>query len=207
MLLKMALSDIGFRTRLGLARARWNVPRGQDVAKGHSVLFVGLLESEEEFLLEVAYGSLRMSSPIKLEEGLVQQTLHGTCRLMREPLGWVLQVEKPGGAWADVFLVEDAPVTAADIGMVKWALANRRGSSVREEVTLAIALEGGGRMAFAKGKLAVTENGKKVEEEVMGIEHLAKAVEKIGTSSETQILLGVLCGVLYRCPRSRACRP
>lgn len=179
-ILRLALSEIGFRTRLGLARARFNVPRGQDVAKGHSVLFVGLPESEEEFLLEVAYGSLRMSAPIKLEEGLVQETLHGTCRLLREPQGWVLQVQKPSEEWADVFLVEDAPVTAADIDMVNWALANRRGSSVREEVTLAIAMDGGGRMVLAKGKLTVTENGKKIEEQVSGIDQLAQALAKIG---------------------------
>ncbi|KAI9027003.1 hypothetical protein DFJ74DRAFT_662767 [Hyaloraphidium curvatum] len=178
-LLRLVLDDIGFRTRLALARARWNLPQNADVFRGHSVLFVGLPESDEEYLLEVAYGSLRLSAPILLKEGLVQETLHGTCRLLRESAGWLLQVQR-GSDWADVVLIEDAPVTAADLDMVNWALANRRGNPINEEATLAMALEGGGRMVLAKGKLTVTENGKKVEQTVTGPEDLQKALEKIG---------------------------
>ncbi|KAI9011680.1 hypothetical protein DFJ74DRAFT_305956 [Hyaloraphidium curvatum] len=184
LLLKLALDAVGYSTRIALARARWRVEEGRDVPRAHSALFVRLPMENchgecDEYLVEVAYGSLRLSAPLVLEEGLVQETMHGTCRLVREEGGWVLQVQRNDG-WADVWIAEDAPVTVADLEVVNFFQSNKRGEAIREDVNVAIGLEGGGRMVLSDGKLTTTEGDSKTVEPVRTAEDLERALERIG---------------------------
>lgn len=94
------LQRLGFAvTGLG-ARVLWNRPQGTLTPRTHMLLKVDL--NGEPWIADVGFGGVTLTAPLRLVEGVVQETPHERFRLDVADGYWLLQVEI-GGDWRPTF--------------------------------------------------------------------------------------------------------
>ncbi|KAA9355291.1 arylamine N-acetyltransferase family protein [Larkinella humicola] len=79
-LLSFVLQTLGFRVRGLAARVLWNVPEGSVKAISHMLLQVEV--GPESYLVDVGFGGLSPTGPVRLELNTVQETPHEPFRLI-----------------------------------------------------------------------------------------------------------------------------
>lgn len=114
-LLQEVLRSLGFSVSGLAAMVQWN--RSVDGPRAHMVLRVMLPEGE--YLVDVGFGGLTPTSPLRLEPNVEQPTTLEPFRLVPMDRQFQLQA-KIGDRWAPVYLVTLDPVSAHDYAVYNW---------------------------------------------------------------------------------------
>lgn len=116
-LLLYALRALGFTAVPMIARVRWQVPT--DTATGLTHMLVRVTIGAEDWLADAGMGSLSLTAPLRMTDGLEQDTPHDRRRLVRRD-GHLVQQVHFAGEWQDVNLFRPEPAAAVDLEMGNW---------------------------------------------------------------------------------------
>jgi N-hydroxyarylamine O-acetyltransferase len=139
LLLAHMLEAIGFEVTRLAARVRWNVPDERLTPRSHMLLRVRLPEGD--CIADVGFGGLTLSSPLRLEPGVEQQTPHEAHRLVATGSGYRLEA-RIAGAWSVLYVFDLAEQQLADYEVSNWYLCNHPDSSFLSMVMAARAAPG-----------------------------------------------------------------
>lgn len=134
-LFRRALAALGFEADALLARVRlgWR-PGDLPNPRTHMALKVTL--DCEAHLVDVGFGGLTPSAPLRLSEAGPQPTPHGRCRLTSYGPAWLLEAEVEG-EWAPMYEVFDQPQIDADFEPANWFTATHPSSFFRRSIAVA----------------------------------------------------------------------
>jgi N-hydroxyarylamine O-acetyltransferase len=116
-LLLFALRALGFVAEPMIARVRWQVPAGTATGLTHMLVRVTL--DERDWLADAGMGSLSLTAPLQMIDGLEQDTPHDRRRLVRRD-GFFTQQVFFGGTWQDVSIFSPQTAAAIDLEMGNW---------------------------------------------------------------------------------------
>ncbi len=139
-LLLYVLRALGFAADPMIARVRWQVPA--DVATPLTHMLVRVSLDHQPWLADVGMGSLSLTAPLLMADGLEQDTPHDRRRLVRQGAHFAHQVLFDG-AWQDVshFLPEIA--AAPDLELGNWYSHTHPQAHFRNNLMVARATDGG----------------------------------------------------------------
>ncbi len=151
-LLLNVLEQLGFHVRPLSARVRLGRPRDFTPPRTH--LFVRVELDGQSRLVDVGVGALSLTSSLRLEPDVEQQTPHERRRLIREDGRWFHQA-KLGDAWADVceFTLEEMP--PIDREVANWFTSTHPQSHFKSRLVVSRALPGGGRLNLLNRELTL----------------------------------------------------
>jgi arylamine N-acetyltransferase len=118
-LMGCALSDLGFGVEALAGRVVWMNPDGPLPAQTHQVLSVSVPGVDGRFLVDVGFGGQTLSSPIRLQPGVVQHTRHEPYRLLDHGEGYVLEAQIRG-AWQPLYTFTTRPQPRIDLEVGSW---------------------------------------------------------------------------------------
>ena len=121
LLFRHALEAIGFRVRGLAARVRWNAPAGVVRPRTHMLLLVHV--DDEAWIVDVGFGGLTLSAPLRLAPGLAQETPHEPFRIASEGDAWLLQA-RLDEAWNTLYAFDLQEQHLADYELANWYLAH-----------------------------------------------------------------------------------
>ena len=116
-LLLLALRALGFTAEPMIARVRWQVPA--ETATGLTHMLVRVALDGRAWLADAGMGSLSLTAPLEITDGLEQATPHDRRRLVRRGELFALQVFFDG-QWLDVNLFHPQTAPAVDLEMGNW---------------------------------------------------------------------------------------
>lgn len=90
LLFKALLEDLDYKVKGVAARVYWNRPDDTEPQPTHLALIVET--SGSTYLVDVGFGGMTLTAPIRLRTEMVQETPHGTFRLMDGDPEWALEV-------------------------------------------------------------------------------------------------------------------
>ena len=103
LLLADVLETIGFDVRRLAARVRWNVPPNVITARSHMLLLLTI--AGERYIADVGFGGLTLTSALRLEPDIEQQTPHEAHRLLLAEGKYALQANI-AGEWQTMYLFD-----------------------------------------------------------------------------------------------------
>jgi N-hydroxyarylamine O-acetyltransferase len=116
-LLLYVLRALGFTAEPMIARVRWQVPA--DVATGLTHMLVRVTLDGRDWLADAGMGSLSLTAPLEMRDGLGQDTPHDRRRLVHRDGHYAHQVYF-AGEWQDVSVFRPEPAAAIDLEMGNW---------------------------------------------------------------------------------------
>jgi N-hydroxyarylamine O-acetyltransferase len=116
-LLLLALRALGFAAEPMIARVRWQVP--PETVTGLTHMLVRVTLDGQEWLADAGMGSLSLTAPLLMIDGLEQETPHDTRRLVRRGELFAQQV-RFDGQWQDVSLFHPQTAAAVDLELGNW---------------------------------------------------------------------------------------
>lgn len=116
-LLLHALRALGFDAIPLIGRVRWQVPAGLTTGLTHMLVRVAI--DGREWLADAGMGSLSLTAPLEMVEGLEQETPHDRRRLVRRG-DHLLQQVWFAGEWQDVNLFRSEPAAPTDLEIGNW---------------------------------------------------------------------------------------
>ena len=151
LLFKRILEDLDYAVRPVLARVVWNNPDGLSNPASHLLLLVEV--NGHNYLADVGFGGLTLTTPLRLRAGVEQTTPHETFRLSGGDPDWVLEV-KIGDEWRALYVFAAEPVTEADIAPINQRLASDPASPFTHELRVALT-PGGRRLKLHNTRLTI----------------------------------------------------
>jgi arylamine N-acetyltransferase len=122
------LSHIGFRVRRLAGRVVWMKPPDAPLgAQTHTVLAVTFPGSAGSYLVDVGFGGQTPTSPIRIETGTVQQTMHEPYRLEDGGDGLVLQAQLRG-EWLPLYEFSTRSAPEVDLLVGSWFVSTHPSS-------------------------------------------------------------------------------
>ena len=121
LLLSHMLEAIGFDVTRLAARVRMNVPPERMTPRSHMLLRVHLPEGD--YIADVGFGGLTLSSPLKLVAGIEQATLLEPNRLIEVDGGYRLEA-LVGDEWRALYVFDLTRQQVADYEVSNWYLCN-----------------------------------------------------------------------------------
>jgi len=118
-LMGYVLAELGFGVERFAGRVVWMSASDALPAQTHEVLSVTVPGEDGPWLVDVGFGGQTLSSPIRLEAGLVQQTRHEPYRLHEHGDGYVLAAEIRG-EWQPLYMFETRPKPQIDLEVGSW---------------------------------------------------------------------------------------
>lgn len=164
LLLAGMLEAIGFRLTRLAARVRWNVPQGVVTARSHMLLLVRI--GSRDYIADVGFGGQTLTSPLRLEAGIEQQTRLEPHRLVAAGSGYVLE-SRVGGEWLPLYAFELHEQQLIDYEVSNWYLARHPKSQFVTGVIAARA-EPARRHALRNTRYAVHHAGGATEKRHIG---------------------------------------
>lgn len=116
-LLLQVLRALGFTAEPLIARVRWLVPA--DTVTGLTHLVVRVKVDGRDWLADAGMGSVSLTAPLEMTEGLEQDTPHDRRRLVRRD-GHLVQQVLLAGTWQDIHLFRPEPAAPVDLEMGNW---------------------------------------------------------------------------------------
>jgi N-hydroxyarylamine O-acetyltransferase len=116
-LLLLALRALGFAAEPMIARVRWLVPAGVTTGLTHQLVRVAL--DDRDWLADAGMGSLSLTAPLVMTDGLEQDTPHDRRRLVRRGELFAQQVLFDG-TWQDINLFHPQTAPAVDLELGNW---------------------------------------------------------------------------------------
>lgn len=144
-LLLYALRALGFTAEPMIARVRWQVPA--TVATGLTHMLVRVTLDGRPWLADAGMGSLSLTAPLTMIEGLEQDTPHDRRRLVARD-GHLVQQVLFTGEWQDVNLFRPEPAATVDLEMGNWYSHTHAQAHFRNNLMVARATADGRRTLF-----------------------------------------------------------
>lgn len=116
-LLLFALRALGFTATPMIARVRWQAPAGVATALTHMLVRVTI--AGQDWLADAGMGSLSLTAPLRMTDGLEQDTSHDRRRLVLRD-GQFMQQVHFDGTWQDVNLFRPEPAADVDLELGNW---------------------------------------------------------------------------------------
>src|ERR1700754_601193 len=113
-LMGYVLAELGFGVERFAGRVVWMSTSDALPAQTHEVLSVTVPGEQGRWMVDVGFGGQTLSSPIRLEAGLVQQTRHEPYRLREHGDGLVLEAEVRG-EWQALYTFTTRPQPRIDL--------------------------------------------------------------------------------------------
>jgi len=120
LLFKKLLEDLDFKVRGVAARVFWNQPEGIEPQPTHLALIVEI--NGGNYLVDVGFGGMTLTAPLRLRTEMEQATPHGTFRLMGGGEEWALEA-RIGDEWKLLYRFEMAEKSFEDIVAMSDMLA------------------------------------------------------------------------------------
>jgi N-hydroxyarylamine O-acetyltransferase len=121
LLLSHALTAMGFHVTGLAARVMWNAPENVVTARSHMLLLVDI--DDAAYVVDVGFGVLTPTGPLRLEPDIVQPTPHEPFRLRRKADSFVLEASV-NGAWKPLYRFDLQEQFQADYEVTNWYLSN-----------------------------------------------------------------------------------
>jgi arylamine N-acetyltransferase len=121
-LMRYALTELGFGVDALAGRVVWMSPNGLDgppPAQTHNALSVAVPGVEGRMLVDVGFGGQTLSSPIRLEADVVQDTRHEPYRLREHADGYVLEA-RVRDKWESLYVFTTNPRPLIDLQVGSW---------------------------------------------------------------------------------------
>jgi N-hydroxyarylamine O-acetyltransferase len=116
-LMQLVLRQLGFAiTPLG-ARVVWNATSAALPPRTHCLTLVEL--DDTRYIVDVGFGSLTPTAPLRLEANLEQRTPHETMRLLDDAGTYVLEAQTEG-TWRAMYRFDLQPQLPSDYAMGNW---------------------------------------------------------------------------------------
>lgn len=123
LLLKHTLDALGFHVTGLATRVLWNMPEGTVPPRSHMLLLVDL--DGERYIVDVGFGGVTLTGPLRLETDIEQTTPHEPFRLVKtqeEFEGFIEQV-KIDGRWVSLYRFSLAEQLLPDYEMANWYIS------------------------------------------------------------------------------------
>jgi N-hydroxyarylamine O-acetyltransferase len=121
LLLRHALTDLGFGVTCLAARVLWNRPEDAVTARGHMLLLVDLPEGRH--VADVGFGGMTLTGPLRLDTEEAQVTPHERFRILSGARGFTMQAEV-AGQWRTLYRFDLQPQVQVDYEVTSWYLSN-----------------------------------------------------------------------------------
>jgi N-hydroxyarylamine O-acetyltransferase len=121
LLLKEALTTLGFDVSGLAARVLWNAPDGAVTPRGHMLLLVDL--DDKAYIADVGFGGMTLTSPLRLQPEIAQSTPHEPFRLIARRNDFTLQAGV-AGAWKALYRFDLQEQHLVDYEVSNWYLSN-----------------------------------------------------------------------------------
>ena len=121
LLFKHALDALGFRVTGLAARVLWGAPEETVAARSHMVLRVDL--EEQPYIVDVGFGGVTLTGPLRLEADIEQFTPHEPFRLLKVNDEFIEQV-KLRGDWMSLYRFNLQENLLPDYEVANWYLSN-----------------------------------------------------------------------------------
>ncbi|ADT97035.1 MULTISPECIES: arylamine N-acetyltransferase family protein [Mycolicibacterium] len=118
-LLGYVLEDLGYAVERLVGRVVWMHEGDALPAQTHQVLAVTLPDGDGPWLVDVGFGGQTLTSPIRLQTGVVAQTRHEPYRLLDHAHGMQLQA-LIRDVWQPLYLLDPAPRPRIDLEVGSW---------------------------------------------------------------------------------------
>jgi arylamine N-acetyltransferase len=131
------LEELGFGVERHAGRVVWMNPDGPLPAQTHQVLTVTVPGVDGALLVDVGFGGQTLTSPIRLEVGLEQETRHEPYRLQAR--GDVYQLEAQiNGGWQPLYMFNTRPQPRIDLEVGSWYVSTHPDSFFVTGLTAAV---------------------------------------------------------------------
>lgn len=144
-LLLYALRALGFAAEPMIARVRWQVPAETPTPLTHMLVRVAL--DGRDWLADAGMGSLSLTAPLEMRDGLEQDTPHDRRRLVRCD-GHLVQQVLFDGAWQDVHVFRPETAAPVDLELGNWYSHTHPQAHFRNNLLAARATPDGRRTLF-----------------------------------------------------------
>ena len=152
------LAELGFGVRRFGARVVWTLaPDAPVPSQTHTLLAVTLPGDQQQYLVDVGFGGQTPTSPILLETGSVQQTMHEPYRLQEDGDTLVLQAQIRGD-WQSLYQFATSAAPPIDLIVGSW-YASTHPSSHFVAGLMASTVTADGRCNLSGRKLAIHSRG------------------------------------------------
>ena len=150
LLLMHVLNGLGFRLRGLGARVVWGAPADAIPARSHMLLRVEIAGTF--YLMDVGFGGMTPTAPLRLEVDIEQATPHEPYRLVLAGEEFVTQVQI-GGAWKPLYRFDLQEQFESDYAMANWYCSTNPGARFTNLLRVARPAPGC-RFALAGNELA-----------------------------------------------------
>ena len=121
LLLSHVLRALGFSVTGLAARVLWNVPDGVVTPRGHMLLLIDL--DDDAYVVDVGFGGLTLTGPLRLEPDVEQATPHEPFRLRRAGDTFVMQA-LVNAEWKALYRFDLQEQLLPDYEVTNWYLSN-----------------------------------------------------------------------------------
>jgi N-hydroxyarylamine O-acetyltransferase len=150
-LFSTVLRELGFDVTWHSARVVWMVPEGVTMPRTHMTTLVRL--GDDRYMVDVGYGGMTVTSPIKLVTDVAQQTTHEPFRLVNDTGHYLLQTQF-AGRWNSLYRFDLQEQLLADYELTNWYMSNSPDSRFVAGL-VAARVSPGKRYALLNNKFAV----------------------------------------------------
>lgn len=166
LLFKRILEDLDYTIRPLLARVVWTNPAGRDQPPSHLLLLVEI--NGQNYIADVGFGGLTLTTPLRLRAGVEQQTPHEMFRVTGGDPDWILEV-RIGEEWRPLYVFTLDEVSEADIAPINQALATDPTSPFTSELRVALS-PSGRRLKLHNASFTIQPvEGEKEQREITGM--------------------------------------
>ncbi|PIF46155.1 N-hydroxyarylamine O-acetyltransferase [Chryseobacterium sp. 52] len=127
-LFKNVLESLGFTVKVHLARVVWGSKDGTRTARSHMILTTDI--EGVQYLVDVGFGSMTLTSPILVDTDIEQETPNGLFRLVNTAGFYRLEVLKE--EWLPIYKFSLEEVEFSDLEMANWYIATGPDSVFRK---------------------------------------------------------------------------
>jgi N-hydroxyarylamine O-acetyltransferase len=125
-LLADVLESLGFKVTRLAARVTWNAPVASLRPRTHMLLRIDSIEGGP-YIVDVGFGGLTLTGPLRLVAGVEQATPHESFRLMEAPEGYVLEA-LVREEWKPLYSFDLQPHFLPDYEVWNWYLEHHPAS-------------------------------------------------------------------------------
>lgn len=163
LLLMAMLADLDYSVHGLSANVLWNNPDGARTEPSHMLLRVEI--SGASYIVDVGFGGLTLTAPLRIKADTEQTTPHETYRLLNTDQSWTLEA-KLGDEWKPLYVFDLTPRTLADYEASNSFLSTDPASGFTRQLRVALSPPGK-RIKLLNNRLRIHENGQAPEQRLL----------------------------------------
>lgn len=163
------LRELDYGVKPLLARVVWTNPEGAEKPPSHMLLLVEV--NGQNYIADVGFGGLTLTTPLRLRAETEQATPHETFRLVGGDPDWTLEV-RLGEDWRPIYIFSTAAVEESELVAMSDRIASDPASPFTHELRVALA-PSGRRLKLHNTVFTIQPvEGEKEQREIVGIEEM-----------------------------------